>query len=375
MKMRVIIIGPAYPYRGGIADTNESLARAFTKNGHDASVVTFKMQYPDFLFPGKTQLSEDLAPDQPKITRMINSINPINWILSARKIRRMHADLVIIRYWLPFMSPSLGTIARLIKKKITLLALCDNIIPHEKRPGDKLFTRYFVKPFDGFITMSSKVSDELDVFTKKKKIYIPHPINDNLGEKLAKSEARQYLNLEQDGKYVLFFGLVRKYKGLDLLFKSMSEALIKDSNIKLLVVGEFYDPIEDYERMIKEYGLQEKVIIINEYVPTSDIKYYFSASDLVAQTYHTASQSGISQIAYNFETPLLVTNVGGLPEMVEHDESGYVTSKDSKEIAAYISKFFAEEKYRHFSNTIKGEKEKYTWTSFAKTIVNKFMSR
>lgn len=372
--MKVIIVGPAYPYRGGIADTNESLCRAFIANGHDASIVTFKMQYPGFLFPGKTQFSKDSEPEEPKVIRMINSINPLNWILTGKRINKLNPDLVIIRYWLPFMSPCLGTIARSLKKDIKVFALCDNIIPHEKRPGDILFTKYFVKPFDGFITMSSKVKKELDHFSNKPKIYIPHPINDNLGEKIPKEKARKHLNLDISGKYILFFGLVRKYKGLDLLLKAMAEDAVKQMNIKLLVVGEFYDSKEEYLEIINEYDLNDRVIIKDEYIPTSDIKFYFSAVDLVAQTYHSASQSGISQIAYNFEVPLLVTNIGGLPEMVIHNKLGYITSKETSDIAKYICEFYEADKFDSFSENIQKEKTKYTWNNFSKEILNLFDS-
>lgn len=372
--MKVIIIGPAYPYRGGIADTNESLARAFLKNGHDVSIVTFKLQYPNLLFPGKTQLSEEEKPKQPEIIRLISSVNPINWILSAKKINKLKPDLVIIRYWLPFMSPCLGTIARLIKNQTKVLALCDNIIPHEKRLGDKLFTRYFVKPFSGFIAMSSKVQKELKVFSEKPILYIPHPINDNLGEKLSKKEARKRLDLDENGKYILFFGLIRKYKGLDLLLKSLAEKILVNQNVKLLIVGEFYDNKEDYIQIIKDLNLKDRILIIDKYIPTSEIKYWFSASDLVAQTYRSASQSGISQIAYNFEVPLLVTNVGGLPEMVIHNKLGFITSKETSDIAKYISVFYEEKKYTHFSENLKKEKKKYTWENFAGRIIEKFIS-
>ncbi len=372
--MKVIIVGPAYPYRGGIADTNESLCRAFIAGGHDALIVTFKIQYPGFLFPGKTQFSEDAEPEEPKVIRMINSINPLNWIITGKRINKLNPDLVIIRYWLPFMSPCLGTVARSLKKSIKVFALCDNIIPHEKRFGDILFTKYFVKPFDGFITMSSKVKEELDQFSNKPKIYIPHPINDNLGEKIPKAEARKHLNLDVSGKYILFFGLVRKYKGLDLLLKSMAEDAVKQMNIKLLVVGEFYDSKEEYQKIINENDLNDRVIIKDEYIPTSDIKYYFSAVDLVAQTYHTASQSGITQIAYNFEVPILVTDVGGLSEMVIHNELGYVTSKETSDIAKYICDIYQTDRFDTFSNNIKKEKTKYTWESFSNKVTDLFDS-
>ena len=366
--MKVFVIGPAWPYRGGIADTNESLCRALQAAGHDASIITFTMQYPELLFPGKTQYSADPKPANTEIRRMVHSLNPLNWIKTARYINRQKPDLVIVRYWLPFLSPCLGTIARFIDKSIVKAALCDNIIPHEKKPGDKLLTQYFLKPFDGFVTLSKAVLKDLDLFTSKPKIYFPHPINDNLGEKTDKQTARKYLNLEPDGKYILFFGLVRKYKGLDLLLKAMGEQNMKKSGIKLIVAGEFYDDPEIYHNIIKEEGIEDSVIIRNEFIPTGEIKYYFSAVDLITQTYHTATQSGVTQIAYHFDKPILVTRVGGLSETVLHNKTGYVTEKSPQSIAGYILDFYIGKREEEFTENVRKEKEKYSWNTFVKEV-------
>jgi glycosyltransferase involved in cell wall biosynthesis len=367
--MKIIIIGPAYPYRGGIADTNESLCRALTARGDEASIITFQLQYPESLFPGKTQYSTGKKPDDLSITRMINSINPFNWIVTARKINKMAPDIVVFRYWVPFLSPALGTIARLLKKNIVKIALCDNVIPHEHFAGSNLLTSYFINKFDGFITLSKAVLNELEQFTEKPRIYFPHPINDNLGEKLDKIRAREFLNLDAGGKYILFFGLVRKYKGLDLLLKAMGEDAIKKLNVKLIVAGEFYDSPGYYYDIIDEYGIGGNVIIRNEFIPASEIKYYFSAADLVTQTYHTASQSGVTQIAYNFDCPILVTDVGGLSETVLHNKTGYVVSKEPREIAKYIVDFFENKRGVLFSENIKAEKSKYSWSAFAGALM------
>ncbi len=363
--MKILIIGPAHPYRGGIADTNESLCRALTKKGNDASIITFQLQYPEFLFPGKTQFSTEPEPADLSVTRMINSVNPANWITTARKINKMNPDLVVFRYWIPFLSPALGSIARMLKKDIVKLALCDNVIPHEHFAGSNILTSYFIKSFDGFITLSKAVLNELDGFTSKPRIYFPHPINDNLGEKIDREKARDFLKLESNGKYILFFGLVRKYKGLDLLLKAMGEDAIKKLGVKLIVAGEFYDSPDDYYDIIDEFGIGDRVIIRNEFIPASEIKYYFSAADLVTQTYHTASQSGVTQIAYNFNCPILVTDVGGLSETVLHNKTGYVTSKEPREIAKSIVDFFENNRYTAFSENIKTEKSKYSWSAFA----------
>ncbi len=367
--MKIIIIGPAYPYRGGIADTNESLCRALSLANNETSIVTFTVQYPEFLFPGKTQFSDEHKPEDIIINRMVNSINPLNWIIVARKINLMKPDFVIIRYWIPFLSPALGSIARLLQKDVIKVALCDNVIPHEKFPGSNMLTSYFINSFNGFVTLSKAVAKELDKFSQKPKIYFPHPINDNLGEKLPREKARKYLNLNKDGKYILFFGLIRKYKGLDLLLKAMGEEVLKNTNVKLLVVGEFYDSVEEYIKLIDKYNIKDSVILINNFIPTSEIKYYFSAADLVTQTYHTASQSGVTQIAFNFDCPILVTNVGGLSETVIHNKTGYVTSKNPSDIAGYITDFFENNRAVQFSANIQKEKTKYSWTSFSEKLI------
>ncbi len=363
---KIIIVGPAYPYRGGIADTNESFCRSLVHAGHNASIYTFTLQYPKILFPGKTQYSTEAAPSDLHISRELNSMNPISWSRMAKKINAENPDLVIFRFWLPYLGMSMGWVAKRLKSSIKKIAMCDNIIPHEKRPGDEALTQFFVRQFDGFITMSKKVLDELSSFTSKPKQYFPHPINDNLGKPVPVLEARQKLKLKPNGKYLLFFGLVRKYKGLDLIIKALSE--LNDSSIQLLVAGEFYDDKDVYLRLIKERALEERVIIRDEYIPTDDLKLYFSAADLVTQTYHTASQSGVTQIAYNFDMPILVTNVGGLAEVVRHKELGYVTEKEPADIAKWIDDFFANNRKKDLSRNVRQEKEKYTWKAFSENL-------
>ena len=366
--MKIVIIGPAYPFRGGIADTNESMCRELQRKGHEAVIYTFTLQYPEIFFPGKTQYSADPRPENIKIEERINSVNPFTWIQTAININRMAPDLLIVRYWIPFMAPCLGTIALLVKKRTRVIGMTDNIIPHEKRTGDKWLTQYFIKACHGFITLSSTVKDELQFFTKKPSVYFPHPINDNLGEPIDKYEARKHLNLEKEGQYILFFGIVRKYKGLDLLLKAMGEKKIKDRGIKLLIVGEFYDKPATYNELISELGLSENVIVVNKFIPASHIRYYFCAADLVAQTYHTASQSGITQIAYHFERPMLVTNVGGLSEIVPHKKVGYVLEKHPAAISEAIQDFFQNNRKVEFEPYIKEEKKKYTWNAFVDQI-------
>lgn len=368
--MKIIIIGPAYPYRGGIADTNESLCQSLNENGHQASIITFTVQYPNFLFPGKSQYNTEPSSFEHDIDRMIHALNPINWFQVARHINKAAPDLVIVRYWMPYFAPSLGTIVRLLDKKIKTIAMCDNVIPHEKRIGDKSLTKYFTSAFDGFITLSKTTLQELDEFTDKPKTSYPHPINKNLGEKIVQEEARAYLDLKEKGCYMLFFGLVRDYKGLDLTLEALSKPAVKELKIHLLVVGEFYEPREKYETIIDQLGVKDNVTIVDHFIPTSEIKYYFSAADLIIQTYKTASQSGVSQIAYNFECPILVTNTGGLGEVVFHEKTGYVTEKDPDEIAHYIADYFQNNRRSSFSETMHQEKDKFSWKVFSEKIMD-----
>ncbi len=367
--MKIIIIGPAYPFRGGIADTNESLALSLQQEGHEVTIVTFTVQYPSILFPGKSQFSEDPAPIDLKIKRLINSVNPFNWPIVARKINKESPDLVIFRFWTPLLSPALGSIARLLSKKTKKIALCDNIIPHEKKLGDKALIRYFLSPFQGFITMSEQVKNELSLFSNKPVMVHPHPINLNLGEACLKPAAKNQLGLDENTNYLLFFGLVRKYKGLDLMLKAMANPELKKHNIKLLIAGEFYDNPKEYEKMITELRIEEMVEIRNKFIPTEEIKLYFSASDMVTQTYHTASQSGITQMALNFNKPILVTDVGGLSEIVVNGKSGYVVDKTPEAIATAIDDFYMNEQEAKFSERAKEEKKKYSWSSLSNALI------
>ena len=366
---KVIIIGPAHPYRGGIANFNNSLADAFFKNGDDIEILSFKLQYPSFLFPGKTQFESSDPPKNIKIKSIINSINPFNWFNVAREINRKNPDFVIIRYWLPFMGPCLGSIARLLNKKIKILAITDNIIPHEKRFGDFFLTKYFVSSCDAFVTLSASVLEDLTQFTKSKnKKFTPHPIYDTFGEKIDKSVAKKNLELNINDKYLLFFGFVRKYKGLDLMLHAMSDQRIKDLGIKLIVAGEFYDNIDFYLDLINELDIDSNIILKSDFIDERDVKNYFCASDMITQTYRTATQSGVTQIAYHFERPMLVTDVGGLAEIVPHKKVGYVTTQEPKIIADAIVDFYANNRELDFEKNTKTEKLKFSWQNLIHSI-------
>ena len=368
-EKKVIIIGPAYPYRGGIANFNNSLAKAFKKSGNEVEVISFKLQYPSFLFPGKTQYESSDPPEDIIITDLINSVNPLNWVSVAKTINKKKPDYVIIRYWLPFMAPCLGTIARLLQKKIKILAITDNIIPHEKRFGDFYLTKYFVSACDAFLTLSASVLDELSQFTNsEKKKFVPHPIYDTFGKKLDKERAKKNLKLNFEDNYLLFFGFVRKYKGLDLMLQAMSDKRIKDLGVKLIVAGEFYDNVDYYLDLMKELDIEKNIILRSDFIDEKDVKNYFCASDMITQTYRTATQSGVTQIAYHFERPMLVTNVGGLAEIVPHKKVGYVTSQSPKEIADAIEDFYLNKREKEFEKNTSFEKMRFSWQSVVNAI-------
>lgn len=364
-----IIIGPAFPLRGGIANFNNALCQAFNEAGVDSQLFSFSLQYPALLFPGKTQFEEGESPQGITIRTIINSINPFNWWRVARAIRKEKPDYIIIRYWLPFMAPCLGTIARLVKwgTSIQVLAITDNVVPHEKRIGDSLLTSYFVNSCNGFVTLSKSVLDDLSQFTAcSNKQFVPHPIYDIFGEKISKQLAQQSLGLKPANKYLLFFGFVRKYKGLDILLKALADERLKD--VKLIVAGEFYDDPQEYNDLIIALGIQEQVIFRNDFIPSEEVKNYFCAADMVVQTYRTATQSGVTQIGYHFERPMLVTDVGGLAEIIPNEKVGYVTEVNPQAVSDAIVDFYANNRESEFAEHTKEEKKRFSWDSLVRAI-------
>ncbi len=371
--MRIVILGTAYPYRGGLAAFNERLAREALAAGDQVEVLTFTMQYPDFLFPGKTQYSDDPAPKDLTIRRVMNSINPLSWIRTGRMIRRMKPDLLIIKFWIPLMAPCLGTIARIAKRGgVRVVSVLDNVIPHEPKPWDGVLIRYFIRSVDGFVAMSESVRQDCLRFISKKHpkpvALCPHPLYDNFGEIVDKTEARRQLGLPETGKILLFFGFIRDYKGLDLLLRAYADARLQNEQVHLVVAGEFYNNSEKYYALEKELGLKQPVIWRTEFIPDEQVRVYFSAADLIVQPYKTATQSGVTQIAYHFRKPMLVTNVGGLAEIVPNGKVGYVTAVDPQAIADALADFCAREDSECFRTGIEEERQKYSWSRMLQTI-------
>ncbi|MCD6113292.1 MAG: glycosyltransferase [Bacteroidales bacterium] len=372
-KRKIIIIGSAHPLRGGLAAYNERLAKAFIDNNDDVEIYTFKLQYPGFLFPGKSQYSGLPAPENLKINISVNSVNPFNWIKLGRKIKKIMPDIVIIKYWIPFMAPCFGTIAKIIRKNkhTKIISILDNIIPHEKHIFDKLLSKYFVKNVDGFVAMSESVLNDLNIFDKTKpREFCPHPLYDNFGKAINKNLAKKNLKLNPDYNYLLFFGFIRDYKGLDILLKAFADKDIANLPLKLIVAGEFYNDSKQYFDIIKKYNLQDRVIMSNDFIPDDKVLNYFCACDIVVQPYKTATQSGVTQIAYHFNKPMIVTDVGGLSEIVPDNKVGYVVNPSPEDVAEAILKFYSLNKEAEFLENIKTEKKKYSWQRMIEAINN-----
>ncbi|RYY24447.1 MAG: glycosyltransferase [Chitinophagaceae bacterium] len=373
MGKKVVLIGPAHPLRGGLASFDQRLAKAFNDQGDPCTIYSFSLQYPGFLFPGTTQFSSEPAPADLHIETKINSVNPLNWLSVGRELKNLKPDLVVVRYWLPFMGPALGTILRQVRKNkhTRIVAITDNVIPHEKRPGDKPFTTYFLKSCDAFITMSEKVMKDLRTFTTTKPAkQVLHPLYDNFGEPVPKSMARKQLQLPNDARIVLFFGFIRKYKGLDLLFdalKVLRDKYPAGKDIKVLVAGEYYENEAPYLEQINRLEIGDQLILRTQFIADSEVKYYLGAADVVIQPYRNATQSGVTPLAYHFEKPMIVTNVGSLPALVPHEKVGLVCEPEPGAIAAAMVRYF-ELGEQYFIGQLRIEKEKYSWQKLTGAI-------
>jgi glycosyltransferase involved in cell wall biosynthesis len=366
MVTSLVIIGPGWPLRGGLAAFDEQLIRTFTKKNIQARIETFSLQYPSILFPGKSQYSNEPAPTDVKIQIGINSINPFNWLRVGLRIKRERPDLLIVRFWIPFLAPSLGTISRIVKlnKHTKVIAIIDNMIPHEKRIGDYVLTKYFATAMDGFLTMSEKVARDVKQFSSKPMVLSPHPIFAHFGAPISKLQARQSLGINEADKIILFFGFIRPYKGLDILLRAMATETIKNADIKLMIVGEFYEDAQPYYDLIKVLDIADKVILHTAFVPDIDVKKYVCAADFIIQPYRNATQSGVTPLAYHFEIPMLVTNVGALADTVPNGKCGVVVAPNEEAIAQGIAILY-KTGASYYTPFIKEEKKKYSWEQMA----------
>jgi len=370
MVSSIVIIGPAWPLRGGLSAFDEQLARTFKALNINTRIETFSLQYPSFLFPGTSQYSNESSPIDVNIHIGINSINPFNWLKIGLKIKKEKPDLIIVRYWIPFLAPCLGSICKIAKsnKHTKVISIVDNMVPHEKRFGDKIFTKYFAKSVDGFLTMSDKVTKDVKLFSTKPTLLSPHPIFKHFGEPISKEAARNDLGINLNQKIILFFGFIRQYKGLDLLLNAMAVKEIKEAGIKLMIVGEFYEDAKPYYDLIKTLEIEDSVILHTQFVADSEVKKYVCSADFIIQPYKHATQSGVTPLAYHFEIPMLVTNVGALADTVPDGKVGVVVEPNVISIAKGIENLYASG-IDHYLKNIKEEKKKYSWEQMANNFL------
>ncbi len=367
--MRIIIVGPFPPFRGGIADLNLGLATNLAKS-HDVRIVNFTTQYPKIFFPGKSQFKADNFTIDISNERILSSINPFTWRKTANYILDLKPDLIVFRYWIPFFAICFKSVARRIKAKSTtrVIAICDNIIPHEERPFDKYLTKSFFRYVDRFLVMSKSVEKDLIKFIPNATYkYSPHPIYNIFGSKITKLTAREILNVSENN-VILFFGLIRNYKGLDILIRAIDILKSRMNDFIVIVAGECYEDSKYYSELIQKLELNEYFDLNFRFIPDSELAAYFSVADVLALPYRSASQSGIIQIAYHYDLPVVVTNVGGLPEIVANGVTGYLAEPNELSIAEALEKFFNKRRNYDFSSSVRKYKKQFSWEKMVETI-------
>lgn len=374
-KKKVLLLGPAHPFRGGIADTQNYLAQNLNALGHEVTVFTFTTQYPKLLFPGKTQFSDEKAPDQLNIKMKIHSFNPFNWSKVAQSINQINPDYVIFRYWTPFLAPCWYGIAREIHKTIKKIGLVDNWIPHEPKFWDKTLTQLFSSQMDGFASLSTAVGDQ--ILTNKHQLPVWkgfHPIADHLPQTIPQEKAREALGWPQDKKIVLFFGLIRKYKGLDMLIEAFSKTPLNRLDVILAIVGEAYEPQLKYTELIRKLNLEERIICDFNYANSQKASQVFCAADVIALTYTSATQSGVTSLAYHFKIPLLVSDLAGLRNPILEDQTGMITEIKAEKIAVNLNKILSDDSLSEFQPSFQKVGKKYSWKSFGQSLMS-FMAQ
>lgn len=361
--MKIVLLGPAHPYRGGLASIMETMAREWQSRGHEVRIYTFTVQYPSLLFPGKTQYVTTPAPEDLHIERVMNTVNPLNWLSLGLRLRRECPDMVVMKYWTPFMAPCFGTIARIARSNGVTKFVCqiDNVEPHEHHIIDRPCNHYYLGAVDGFVYMSEQVHGELKAYTAAPALFSPHPMFENFGKAVECDEACRRIGIDPAQKYTLFFGLIRDYKGLDLLLKAWAKWM--PDGRKLLIAGEFYASREKYISLIEELGLQDRVVLHDRFIADEDVKYYFSAADALVLPYRTATQSGVTQIAYNFSLPMIVTRVGGLPEIVPDGRVGLVCEADAESIKEALEALYDGDRLQTFKGNFAQERKRFSWAA------------
>lgn len=365
--MKVAILSPFYPYRGGIASFSNRLYQELKDTeGVEVSAFSFSLLYPSCLFPGKTQYVEGEDSALPiQSHRILNSVNPFSWLSTAKAINRYNPDVLIVAYWMPFVAPALGSVCRLIDKKIKVISLIHNAIPHEKRFFDKAFAKYFFKKCDGFVVLSEPVKDDLKKLIPQAKVVMtPHPIYDHYKERINKSEACQLLDIDADKKNLLFFGLIRDYKGLDLLIEAMSDL---DDSYQLIIAGECYGDFQKYQQLIDKSPFKKNIKVFEQYIHDDMVTTLFSAADVLVLPYRDATQSGVVAVAYQMELPMIATNVGALGETVFSSNTGVVVEVSPIAISKGIKSYFENDNQVYLDN-VQTEKKRLSWSAFTKSL-------
>lgn len=371
MSKSIAIVGPAWPFRGGLANFDERLARAWTQKGAQVTLHTFTKQYPSFLFPGTSQFTDKPAPSDLQIERTLHAYNPFQWKSAAQRIIAGNYDLALIRFWIPAMGPSLGYLAnKLVHKTQThVVALVDNLIPHESRPLDRWLTNQLIRHPHAFVTMSDTVAKPLRLLAGDRPVcQSPHPLYDDYGPQVDQRDARRKLEIDEKAKVLLFFGFIRKYKGLDLLLDALSGDWMRDSNVKLVVAGEWYDDAAPYKALAKKNGLDDHIVWHDRFIAEDDIATFFSSADAVVQPYRSATQSGISALAYAYGKPLISTNVGGLSEMIDDGKTGYLCDPNPTSIRDAVNRWMHESDPTAIRDEIATKRSIMTWDRLIDTI-------
>ena len=365
--MKIVILGPAHPYRGGLASIMETMAREYQSRGDEVKVYTFSLQYPSLLFPGKSQTVDAPAPHDLHIERVMNTCNPLNWIALGNRLRKEAPDMILMKYWTPFMAPCFGTIARIARKNGKTKVICqiDNVEPHEHHLIDKPFNRYYLSAVDGFVYMSEQVGGELRAYTSAPAIFSPHPMFEHFGKRVERTEACRHLGLDATKRYLLFFGLIRDYKGLDLLLEAFEK--IDDKELRLLVAGEFYNDKEQYRAILDRLG--DRAVLHDHFIPDAEVADYFSVADALVLPYRTATQSGVTQIAYNFSVPMVVTRVGGLPEIVADGVVGFVCEPTVEGVCKAIEQLYKEGTLQRFAENFPTERKRFSWATMCDKLI------
>lgn len=367
-RLKIAVVGPAHPYRGGLASIMETMAREFQSRGYDVDILTFTLQYPSLLFPGKSQTVDTPAPSDLNIRRRVSTINPFSWLSVGRELCKAKPDIVLMKYWTPFMAPCFGSIARLARRNNHTKVICqiDNVEPHEHHIIDKPFNRYYLNSVDGFIYMSEQVHGELKAYTSAPALFSPHPMFEHFGSRVSRDEACSELGLDPSQRYAMFFGLIRDYKGLDTLLEAWAD--FRRDGYKLLIAGEFYASRDKYIDMINRLGLESEVVMHDYFIPDDRVKYYFSAADCVVLPYKSATQSGVTQICYNFCTPVIVTNVGGLAEIVPDGRVGYVCEPTKGGVLRALEQIYACDTLARFAEAMTEERKRFSWGAMCDKI-------